>query len=56
MPSIGLSSRRARRMPGAREARADEALAGGSSGVAWPTGCRGEITPIISDGSPLRNG
>ncbi len=50
MPSRGLSRRRACRVPGAREAHADEALAGGLSGVAWPTGCRCEITPIISDG------
>jgi len=47
MPSIGRSSRRARRVPVAYEARADEALEGGPSGVAWPTGCRCEITPII---------
>src|SRR5215475_11274324 len=41
MPSIRLSGRRARRVPGACEARVDEALAGSPAGVAWPTGCLG---------------
>jgi hypothetical protein len=50
MPSLGRSSRRARRVPVAREARANEVLEGDPSGAACPTGGLWEITPIISDG------
>src|SRR5262245_10156825 len=50
MPCMGLTGRRAYKMPGTRKTRAHEAVEEGLSGVACPTRGRCGITRIISDG------